>query len=243
MRVIFNADDFGYSKGVNYGIIAAYQYGVVRSATMMVNMPEADHAFSLMRQYPGLRVGVHLTLTCGRPLGNDVPSLVDEEGNFRSIHDIFARARPEEIELELARQIEKFLASGFVPTHLDSHHHVHGHPLVQPIVLRLAERYKLPVRKFQKDPVQGIRTTDHLIYEFYGDDVSLDLLLTLLDQVDGQNVDSVEVMCHPAYVDYELLTASSYVLPRAKELHILTDPRLKAELAARGVQLISYAEL
>lgn len=243
MRVIVNADDFGYSKGVNYGIITAHQYGIVTSATMMVNMPGADHAFALMRQYPSLRVGVHLTLTCGRPLGNDVPSLVDEEGQFHSIQDIFARARPEDIEAELTRQIETFLASGFVPTHLDSHHHVHGHPLVQPIVLRLAERYNLPVRKFQSDPVQGVRTTDHLIYQFYGDEVSLDLLLDLLDQVDRASVDTVEIICHPGYVDYELLAGSSYVLQRAKELHILTDPRLKAELAARGIELISYAEL
>lgn len=243
MRLIVNADDFGYSKGVNYGIIAAHQYGVVTSATLMVNMPGAEHAFELMRQYPDLRVGVHLTLTCGRPLADDVPSLVDEEGKFLSYEDIFAHARPEEIEVELTRQIERFLAAGFGPTHLDSHHHVHGHPLVQPIVLRLAERYNLPVRKFQRDPVEGVRTTDHLIYQFYGDEISLDLLLHLLDQVDRASVDTVEVMCHPAYVDYELLTGSSYALQRVKELHILTDPRLRAELSSRGIQLISYADL
>lgn len=210
---------------------------------MMVNMPEADHAFMLMRKYPSLRVGVHLTLTCGRPLGNDVPSLVDEEGRFLSSKDIFARARPEEIEVELTRQIERFLASGFVPTHLDSHHHVHGHPLVQPIVVRLAQKYNLPVRKFRPEPVPGIRTTDDFIFQFYGDEVSLDLLLGLLDRLERERVDTVEVMCHPAYVDYELLTGSSYALPRAKELYILTDRRLKAELVARGIELISYADL
>lgn len=38
-KVMFNSDDFGYSHGVNYGIMDAYQRGILTSTTLMANMP------------------------------------------------------------------------------------------------------------------------------------------------------------------------------------------------------------
>ena len=53
--LIVNADDFGLSKGQNYGVIEAYQHGVVSSTTAMVNGGGAQHAAALSRQYPADR--------------------------------------------------------------------------------------------------------------------------------------------------------------------------------------------
>ena len=83
-KVIFNSDDFGYSHGVNYGIADAYQRGILTSTTLMANMPGFDHAVKLKRDLPNLGVGVHLTLTCGKPLLKNVTSLMDGD-NFKHL--------------------------------------------------------------------------------------------------------------------------------------------------------------
>jgi chitin disaccharide deacetylase len=125
-KLIINADDFGYSKGVNLGIIEAFQNGVVTSATLMANMPGAEHAAALAKENPGLGVGIHLVLTCGKPICRDVPSLINDHGEFHRLADLEKIARIDEVERELTSQFERFLSFRIQPTHIDSHHHVHA---------------------------------------------------------------------------------------------------------------------
>lgn len=66
--LIVNADDFGLSKGQNYGIVEACRNGVVTSTTALVNGAAIDHAVQLSRDIPALAVGMHFVLTLGRPL-------------------------------------------------------------------------------------------------------------------------------------------------------------------------------
>ena len=82
MRLIINADDFGYSKGVNYGIIDAYKNGIVRSTTIMAGMPGFDHAVELAKENKELGVGVHLTLTSYKPVLDSHKTIVNEHGYF-----------------------------------------------------------------------------------------------------------------------------------------------------------------
>ncbi|GGA49166.1 carbohydrate deacetylase [Kroppenstedtia guangzhouensis] len=243
-QLIINADDFGYSKGVNLGILESFKNGVVTSTTLMTNMPCAEHAAKLAREHPELGVGIHLVLTCGSPLCKDVPSLVDDQGVFRSRRELEKVAEPDHIERELTRQVEAFFSLGLKPTHLDSHHHVHSHGKVAPIVLKLAKQYRLPIRKVSDDPLHStnreVRTTDLFLSDFYGDGVTKNGFLQVLER--GAAVETAEIMCHPAYLDHNLLTGSSYSLPRAKELVILTDPEIKDWIRTQGLKLISYRE-
>lgn len=66
--LIVNADDFGLSKGQNYGIIDACRHGVVTSTTALVNGEAIEHAVQLSRELPELAVGMHFVLTLGKPL-------------------------------------------------------------------------------------------------------------------------------------------------------------------------------
>ena len=84
-KVIFNADDFGYSKAINLGIIQAHKNGILSSATLMANMPGFEDAVKLAKENPELGVGVHLTLTCGYPVLSDVPTLCQENGKFHKL--------------------------------------------------------------------------------------------------------------------------------------------------------------
>lgn len=102
MKLIVNADDFGYSKGVNLGIIEAHRAGVVTSTTTMVNMGGFEHAVQLARETPTLGVGIHLVLTCGAPVSHDVPSLTDEHGRFHRGYDYLGTTSPEDVERSCA---------------------------------------------------------------------------------------------------------------------------------------------
>jgi predicted glycoside hydrolase/deacetylase ChbG (UPF0249 family) len=242
IRLIVNADDFGYSKGVNYGILEAFLNGIVTSTTMMCNYESSIHAFKLMKEHPELPVGIHFVLTSGRPLSKDVPSLVDEDGRFHSYHNFLNYAKQEDVEKELKAQLEHFLSSGYTPTHIDSHHQIHAEEIVLPIVLKLAKQYRLPVRRYALFQDETIKSTDGFLYQFYGEHLSEESFLSLLDHLD-ESIDTVEMMTHPAYLDAELLKRSSYALPRVTELEILTHPRIKEALHKRGIQLISYREI
>lgn len=84
-KVIINADDFGYSRGINYGIIDSHRLGILTSTTIMAGMPGFDHAVQLAKENPKLGIGVHLTLTCGYPLLKDYQTIVDENGKFKHL--------------------------------------------------------------------------------------------------------------------------------------------------------------
>ncbi|MFX3625162.1 MAG: chitin disaccharide deacetylase [Ectobacillus sp.] len=241
-KLIVNADDFGYSKGVNLGIVEAFQNGIVTSATLMANMPGAAHAAALAKENPNLGVGIHLVLTCGKPVSKAVPSLIDANGRFRSLREIERLARPDEIEREFRSQIEKFLSFGLRPTHIDSHHHAHGLENVLPIVANLAKEYSLPVRLVPGNAEQlknmGVKTVAFFDDRFYGEQLTAEYLINMLEQ--ASFYETAEIMCHPAFIDEALLSGSSYALLRAKELSILTSGEIRKAVEARNIQLISY---
>lgn len=85
MKLIINADDFGYSKGHNYGILDCIIGGVVSSTTILMTTPGTDHALELIKNNPSLDVGIHLSLDIGEPIlnRNKIPSLIDSNGNFK----------------------------------------------------------------------------------------------------------------------------------------------------------------
>ena len=146
--LMVNADDFGLSAGVNAGVLAAHDTGLVTSATLMANMPAAADAVTAAP--PTLALGLHLNLTTGEPCAGAarVPSLVDSGGRFLRLDRLLlrlslGRVRRAELEREIAAQLEAALQFGATLGHLDGHHHVHLHATIRPIALRLAAAYGL----------------------------------------------------------------------------------------------------
>jgi len=147
-QLIVNADDFGISEGVNRGIVEAHRQGILTSTTLMANMPAFEQAIALSSENPDLGVGIHLNLTAGVPLlpTSEVSTLVSEDGRFLRMgvalrQLTLGRLDLQQVEAELGAQVEKSLAAGIVPTHLDSHHHLHTHPALQPTAISLALRH------------------------------------------------------------------------------------------------------
>jgi predicted glycoside hydrolase/deacetylase ChbG (UPF0249 family) len=246
MKLIVNADDFGLSKGVNLGIVEALKNGIVTSTTLMMNMPEIEHALFLLKKNIKLQMGIHLVITSGRPISNSVPTLVQEGGKFHGIGEIAKYASLEDIKKEFTCQIESFFSLGIRPTHIDSHHHVHMQEQVLPMVLALAKKYNLPVRlgeklKLRKQSYSEANTTQYFTDGFYGQDLTSEKLLEILRE--AEKYDTAEIMTHPAYVDQALLNCSSYALPRCKELEILTDSRILSYVKEHKIELINFQNL
>ncbi|MBM7653349.1 chitin disaccharide deacetylase [Neobacillus cucumis] len=223
IQLIVNADDFGYSRGINFGIIDAHKRGILNSATMMMNMPGMRHAVELAKENPNLQVGIHLVLTCGRPILTDVPSLVDDNGNFKRLSEVKEgnEISLDDLEREWTAQLELLLENGIQPTHFDSHHHVHTIPAFLPVVQKIAKKYNLSARNYFKEQVNDVRLfTDVFLDDFYGETATYDYFEKIPSRVqDGQ---IVEVMCHPGYLDKAILSGSSYAMDRVKETEILT---------------------
>lgn len=248
--LIVNADDFGLSKGQNYGIIEACRNGVVTSTTALVNGAAIDHAAQLSRSTPELAVGMHFVLTLGEPL-SAMPGLT-RDGRLgkwiwqQAEEDILPL---EEIAHELACQYRRFVELfGHEPTHIDSHHHVHMFAQIYPIVAAFAREKGIALRIDRQVAAQSgldqqaARSSAGFSSEFYGEAVSEELFLQTLDASIARGERSLEVMCHPAYVD-RIIMGSAYCYPRLDELDVLTSASLKAAVADRGYRLGTYRDV
>jgi hopanoid biosynthesis associated protein HpnK len=150
-NLIVNADDLGWTTGVNRGIAEAHRNGIVTSSSLLANGCAFEDGVNIARSLPALGVGVHLNLSDGAPTAGSksVPSLVDERGNLSSGPEqlLLKLARRKlklsEVEREWNAQIEKIRAAGISPTHLDGHKHVHMLPGLFPIALKLAKKHAI----------------------------------------------------------------------------------------------------
>lgn len=247
LKLIMNADDYGYTEGVNYGIIEAYQRGIVRSTTLMANMPGFTQAVALAKENPGLGVGVHLTLTTGAPILHSHKTIVSEQGDFIKIKKALADGLPidlSEVKNELFAQVEKVYASGIKPTHLDSHHHSHGEAAILPIVAEIANYYHLPIRYVEPNHKNIVhinaRGIDAFSVDFFDKTATYEQLIHIIQNAITQGHQSLEIMCHPAFLDHSILTNSSYNIPRTEELFLLTTPGLEDHLRSMGVELANF---
>jgi hopanoid biosynthesis associated protein HpnK len=144
-RLIVNADDFGFTSGVNRAIVEAAAAGAITSTTLMAGAPRFDEAVELAKQQPRLGVGCHVVLVDGEPVlpAAKLPTLAPG-GRFRDSLLRFARAvvrgelDPMEIEAEAAAQIRKITGAGLALTHFDTHKHAHLFPRVLAPVARAA---------------------------------------------------------------------------------------------------------
>ena len=131
--LITNADDFGYTRDVNEGIVHAHREGILTATTLMATGAAFDHAVALARENPSLDVGVHLVLVGSAGFPRTVARLISQIALRRiRIYD------------ELTAQVRKVLAAGIRPSHLDTHKHTHLLPPVLDAVARISSEFQIP---------------------------------------------------------------------------------------------------
>ena len=163
-RLIINADDFGMTRGVNRGIIEASGEGVVTAASIMVTGWAFEEAVQLARENPNLDLGLHLSLTVGRPASNDadVYRSLAPHGVFRSgnkdllIKVILRKISPPVLYREIEAQFKKAVDTQLPITHIDGHESVHVFPGIREIVFELMDRYDIPFIRHSYEEI-GLR--------------------------------------------------------------------------------------
>lgn len=147
--VVINADDLGLHPAVLRGVLRGHRAGIITSASLLSNSPYTEAAVEGTRAADALSIGVHLNVLRGKPLlpADEVASLVGHDGRFLGSASKFAARYlrgailTTEVEREWAAQIERALALGLRPSHLDSEKHSHCLPGLFDRACTLAARY------------------------------------------------------------------------------------------------------
>jgi predicted glycoside hydrolase/deacetylase ChbG (UPF0249 family) len=259
-RLVVNADDFGFTRDVNQGIIEAHRGGILTATTLMATGAAFDDAVRLALENPKLDVGCHLVLVGSPGLPETVPHLVRAMalGKIR-VYD------------ELASQVRRILDAGLKPTHLDTHKHTHLLPPVLDAVARISQEFAIPwVRRPFDFPLHAgkrswpkraasksfglvrgrfeavlsrheCRSTDHFAgFQMTGDYGTAELAALIRALPDG----STEFMCHPGRCTDELRSVRTRLKEsRERELLALTSADVRVAMREAGVDLVSYGDL
>lgn len=266
-RLVVNADDFGFTRDVNAGILESHRDGILTATTLMANGDAFEDAVRGARETPSLDIGCHLVLIGGRSVlepGRDLPRNAGELLRAIALGRLPVRD-------ELAAQIRRIMDAGLRPTHLDTHKHTHLVPPVLDAVARLSEEFAIPwVRRPFDFPLQpgavpwtkravsrslrsvrghfhrvlerhGCRTTAHFAgFQLTGRFGPGELVQLIQALPEG----TTEFMCHPGRCGPELQAARTRLKQsREQELQALIAPEVRAAVRQAGVELVTFRDL
>ncbi|HZL34857.1 MAG TPA: hopanoid biosynthesis-associated protein HpnK [Tepidisphaeraceae bacterium] len=149
LNLILTADDFGRSPAINQAVLRAHRQGVLTAASLMVSGEAFGDAVRIARDTPTLAVGLHLVLADGRGVlpADRIPQLVNADGCFPNaparlgMRYFFDPRARRQVALEMEAQFERFAQTGLPMAHVDGHQHMHLHPAVFPLLVKLATQY------------------------------------------------------------------------------------------------------
>jgi chitin disaccharide deacetylase len=260
-QLILNADDFGFTRDVNEGIVEAHRFGILTATTLMANGAAFDDAVARAHENPTLDVGCHVVLVEGRSVldpSRALPATVKD-----LIRTLMRRELP--VYEEIAAQLRKVSAAGIHPSHIDTHKHTHLLPPVLDAVARAAREFDIPwvrrpfdfgidgrARAMQRiaamgmrvmrprfaTALDGLRTTDY----FTGFQITGTLNAARLeDTLERLPEGLTEFMCHPGRLGPELRNARTRLKEsRAIELAALLSPETRLAIERRGIELVNY---
>ncbi len=272
--VIFHVDDAGMSYDSNMGAIQAIENGVATSVSVMMPCPWVPHFAAYLNDHPEVDAGLHLTLNAEwknyrwGPVASQraVPGLVDEHGYlWHGVSDVVERATADEFETEIRAQVDKALAMGIRPTHLDSHM---GTCFQQPFIERYVKvgvEKGIPILMFgghmqhvraeagefvplirtlaERLWAAGLPVIDDLVTQpTKANDYEQrkqQLIALLRDLKPG----ITEIIVHCTAPTEAFAQISSSGPAREAELRLMTDPDVRAFLEEEGIVLTTWREL
>jgi hopanoid biosynthesis associated protein HpnK len=161
LHLIVTADDFGLDLAINEAVERSFTDGVLTAASLMVGQPAAADAVQRARRLPGLRVGLHVTLSGARPVlpAASVPDLVDGRGRFGTNLALLGlrlaasdRVR-RQAENEIRAQFEAYAATGLALDHANAHQHFHMHPFVLDRIIAIGRDFGLRAVRLPYEPL------------------------------------------------------------------------------------------
>lgn len=250
-RIIARADDLGWTEAINYGIAKSVRDGIIRSVGLMPNMPAAKHGLDLLTGV-SVCLGQHTNICVGKPLTDPVliPSLCQANGEFkpsRTYREAAERREDfvvlDEVIIEIEAQYRRFVElTGEQPHYFEGHavasnHFFKGLEIV-------AQNHNLPYLPLAMEgpaTFRGSRLYISMDSMTPGYDPFASLKKAALADYgpDGYCM----FVCHPGYLDDEILRNSSLTVPRTQEVAMSIDPATKAWLEDNDIEVITYDDL
>ena len=263
--LILHADDLGVAHSVNVASFDALDKGAISSASIMIPTPWVGEVAAYARTHPNADLGLHLTLTSewqtyrwGSVESKDnVQSLLDSTGTFPSeTAPVTAKAKSVEAERELRAQVERALALGIHPTHLDSHMGAlfTSNDLIATYI-KVAHHYRLPFLAIRGNP-PGVTTVP-----LSPNDVVLDNVIVAspdaprdhwkefyLNAIANLKPGLTEIIVHLGHDDAELQAVTVNHEPygsawRQRDYDVVTSPEFKKALEDNHVVLVRWRDL
>lgn len=247
-RILIRADDLGWTEAINYGIDKSMREGVIRSVGLMPNMPAARHGWELVKDLHPC-IGQHTCICAGRPLTDPdrIPSICQEDGTFRSSRDYRAAREDfvvlDEVIVEIEAQYQRFVEiTGEQPHYFEGHAIASGR-FFQGLAI-VAERHNLPF--LPMDLEKPVHFRNAVLY------TSMDSMKPDYDPFESLKAAASRdygpdgccmFVCHPGYLDDELLRTSSMTIPRVKEVAMTIDPAVREWLEENKMTVVTYDDL
>ena len=273
VRLIVNADDYGYFRSVSQGILDAAQYGAVNATGIMATGQCLDEMLPLLALDSRIDAGVHLNLTYGEPVTAAMSRALAPWGSSfpdkykMALAILLGKVPLDIIEQELSAQVERCLQGGVTLQFLNSHEHIHMLPAIYKMTLSLARQFNIPfVRHTQADwtGIPGVGAmARNMIIQVLGSmnsrtegpsrvscigvgcsgRLDLDYLRKLFAGLQPGNV--YELMCHPGHFNPAEIDDMDLIDYHAwdDEYALLTGNGLRELCGEYGIRLIRYREL
>jgi chitin disaccharide deacetylase len=269
-RLIVNADDFGRSHSINEAVIRAHREGILTSASLMTNESAFDEAVRLARENPKLGVGLHLTLLMGHSAlpHEKIPGLVNERNEFSNsaakvgFKYFFWRSLREQLRNEIHAQFEKFRRTGLLLDHVNGHLHLHLHPTIRKILLDAAEQLGIQRMRLTRESFFGDVSLARGRWFYRSMHAAIFFCLSSRSAPGFRrkkilHTPRVFGLLQDGHVTEEYILKLLPILPPGDselyshpsldkfkdELDALVSPRVKAQVAALGIQRIRYQDL
>ena len=263
--LIIHADDLGFAHSADAASFDALDKGAITSASIMMPTPWVTEVAAYAKAHPDADLGLHLTLTSewqtfrwdGLAPTDKVPSLYDADGTLPNDEAIVAkRAKPEEVERELRAQVERALALGIKPTHLDSHMgSLFTTPALFNVYTKVAHEYHLPFLAVRSGPLGAgdfVLTPKDVPLDavvIAGGDVPRDKWKEFyLNAINNLKPGITELIVHLGHDDAELQAVTVNHEPygsawRQRDYEVVNSPEFRKALADNHVILVKWRDL
>ena len=266
MKLLVQGDDFGFTKGVTYGIVDAIDNGILRNTGLFANMPDAALAVSFMKDRPQACFGIDYNIVSGPPCSDpaDIPHLVDENGQFirsgKRIRDERWQSEEgraemfplEEVYREMRAQYSRFLelTGGKKPGYMHTHS-LHPEPYMKALRQMAAEE-NIP---FSHDIQKKYGFCSFLSFsrpssasakkQFdAAEQLNKNPLAVVKEHADELLAQEyVNIGGHPGFVDAKLLGLTTLSLERIRDHEMDTSEWIKNWIKENNIELVTYYDL
>ncbi len=272
--LILHADDAGMCDEANQAVQSYLEKNHIQSAAVMMPCPYAEDIVAWYKRHPEKDIGLHLTLTSEwksyrwGPVADaqQVPGLIDPDGFlWHEVIDVVKNASPKEVEMEIRAQIDKALALGVKPSHIDTHMGtLYGSVEFAQVYMKVAMEYGIPAMVIEfTDPVvarfreQGYPITDEMVA--FASDYTLPKLDDFYAAPDGGTFEEkkqkffelvrslkpgiTEIIFHPSVESENLKSITNSWQQRVWEARMFADPEVIQFFKDEGILFTNWKEM